>query len=109
MNGSDDRGPILRYTFRQRAMHWLAGVSYSYLLLTGLALFTPHLYWIAAVLGGGPTSRYWHPWIGLVFVVAMIWMHAVWSSDMRTTDADRAWNREIKKYVENRDDEMPPV
>jgi formate dehydrogenase subunit gamma len=28
---------------------------------------------------------------------------------MRTTNADRAWNREVRKYVENRDDEMPPV
>ena len=109
MNGSDDREPILRYTFSERVMHWLAGVTYLYLLLTGLALFTPHLYWIAAVLGGGPTSRYWHPWVGLVFIVAMIWMHAIWNSDMRTTDADRAWNREVKKYIENRDDEMPPV
>jgi formate dehydrogenase subunit gamma len=109
MNASPDREPVLRYTIRERIMHWLAGITYVYLLLTGLALFTPHLYWIAAVLGGGPTIRYWHPWMGLAFVIATIWMHAVWRSDMRTTNADRAWNREVRKYVENRDDEMPPV
>jgi formate dehydrogenase subunit gamma len=28
---------------------------------------------------------------------------------MRTTDADRAWNRKLKAYIENRDEELPPV
>jgi formate dehydrogenase subunit gamma len=104
-----EREPVLRYSFQERIMHWFAGLAFVYLLLSGLALFTPHLYWITSVLGGGPTIRYWHPWIGLVFVFAMIWMHAVWRSDMRTTDADRAWNREVKKYIENRDDDVPPA
>lgn len=103
------REAIERYTLRERLNHWLAGLTYIYLMLTGLALFTPHLYWMAAVLGSGPTVRYWHPWIGLIFFAAMLWMHRMWRRDMRTTDADRAWSREIKKYIENRDDELPPV
>jgi formate dehydrogenase subunit gamma len=101
--------PIVRYTLHERLNHWLAGLSYLYLLLTGLALFSPHLYWIASVLGSGPTIRFWHPWIGLAFCIAMLWMHRLWSADMRATDADRAWNREVKKYIENRDEEMPPA
>ena len=58
---------ILRYTLAERLVHWIAGLTYVYQLLTGLAFYSPHLYWLAAVLGGGPTSRYWHPWIGLLF------------------------------------------
>jgi formate dehydrogenase subunit gamma len=105
----DDGEPIVRYTLHERVCHWVAGLSYVYLLATGLALFTPHLYWIAAVLGGGPTIRFWHPWVGLVFAAGVVWMHNIWRNDMRTTAADRVWNRNVKLYIENRDDEMPPA
>jgi len=56
---------ILRYTFQERVMHWATALAYSYCLATGLAFYTPYLFWIAVVLGGGPTSRFWHPIVGL--------------------------------------------
>ncbi len=105
----EDGLPVVRYTLRERVMHWLAGFSYLYLLATGLALFSPLMYWLAVVLGGGPTVRFWHPWIGLVFCAAMVWMHAVWRDPMRATAADREWNRKVRLYIENRDQELPPV
>ena len=58
---------IVRYSFAERLMHALSAISYIYLLLTGLAFWTPAFYWIAVVLGGGYVSRVLHPWIGLVF------------------------------------------
>jgi formate dehydrogenase subunit gamma len=100
---------IVRYTFRERLIHWIGGLSYLYLLMSGLALYSPYLYWMASVLGGGPAVRYWHPWIGLVFVVVIGLMHKLWRADMRITDADRAWAREIRHYMRNEDDRMPPV
>jgi formate dehydrogenase subunit gamma len=105
----EDTEPIERYTLRERVMHWLNGLTYVYLLATGLALFSPHLYWIAMVLGGGPTVRYWHPWAGLLFMAGMLWMHSMWRGDMRAIPADREWNRKVRLYIENRDDELPPV
>ena len=42
---------ILRYSFPERLMHALSSISYIYLLLTGLAFWTPAFYWIAIVLG----------------------------------------------------------
>ena len=59
---------ILRYTLVERVVHWLAALTYMYVLATGLAFYAPGLYWIATVLGGGPTSRFWHPWMALVFL-----------------------------------------
>jgi formate dehydrogenase subunit gamma len=105
----EETQPILRYTLRERVMHWLTGFTYLYLMATGMALFTPHLYWLAAVFGGGPTIRFWHPWVGLVFTAAMIWMHAMWRGEMRTTPEDREWNRKVMAYIENRDEELPPI
>jgi len=101
-------GRVIRYSFRERICHWLAGLSYTYSLLGGLALFSPHLYWIAAVLGGGPTTRFWHPIGGLVFLAAAIWMHAIWHRDMAITSADREWQRHLVDYMTNHDERVPP-
>jgi formate dehydrogenase subunit gamma len=100
---------VIRYTFRERVIHWLAGFSYLYLLLSGLAFYTPYLYWMSSLLGGGPTARFWHPWMGLLFAVVMFFMDGMWRSDMRTTEDDRRWIRAVRNYVENRDDQVPPV
>jgi formate dehydrogenase subunit gamma len=78
-------------------------------LLTGLAFFSPNLYWLAMVLGGGPTSRYWHPIVGVVFVVVVFRMFAMWARDMRITDVDRRWAKAIPHYIRNEDEQLPPV
>lgn len=99
---------VIRYSFPERATHWINAASYTYLLLTGLALFTPYLYWLAAVLGGGGTIRFWHPWIGLVYVLTIFWMHAKWRGDMAAIPADEGWKKNIKYYIQNRDEMVPP-
>jgi formate dehydrogenase subunit gamma len=100
-------GRIVRYSYSERLCHWLSGLSYLYCLISGLALFTPYLYWLAALLGGGPTARFWHPWAGLVFVIAILWMHTIWRRDMSLVAVDRQWLKSIKNYVTNRDDLLP--
>jgi formate dehydrogenase subunit gamma len=99
---------VVRYTFKERAYHWINALAYTYLLLTGLALFTPFLYWLSYVLGGGGTIRFWHPWVGLVYFVTIFWMHSKWKADMQRLPADEQWMKNIKAYVENRDEAMPP-
>lgn len=102
-------GRVLRYTLGERAIHWIAGLSYVYLLLTGLAFYSPRLYWLADVLGGGPTARAWHPWAGVIFLLAVLWMYKTWRSDMRATEADRAWYKGVGHYIRNEDEALPPV
>jgi formate dehydrogenase subunit gamma len=98
---------LVRYRLGERLIHGAAAVSYVYLLLTGLAFWTPGLYWIAVVLGGGYLSRALHPWMGLVFAAAVVAMFAGWRGEMRTTDIDRAWRRALRHYVRNEDDRVP--
>ena len=100
---------IVRYGFRERAVHAAAALSYVYLLLTGLAFWTPALYWLAIVLGGGYLSRVLHPWVGLVFGAAVAGMYVTWRRDMRTTDADRAWRKALRHYIRNEDAQVPPA
>ena len=108
--GTDVReDEVVRYTLKERMCHWISGISYLYLLLTGLSFFTPYLYWIAYVLGGGPTARFWHPWVGLVFFASMLWMHGIWRGDMKSTAEDKQWERNVKDYITNHDERLAPV
>jgi len=100
---------LLRYTLLERVVHWISAITYTYALATGAAFWSPHLYWIAILLGGAPTSRYWHAWIALVFVASLAWMLRVWLADMRITAADRTWAGDMRHYIENEDENLPPI
>jgi formate dehydrogenase subunit gamma len=100
---------IQRYGLTERLNHSVAGLSYLYLLLTGLAFWTPALYWLAVALGGGYLSRLLHPWVGLVFAVAVGWMSLAWWREMRITDGDRVWRKAIGRYIRNDDIAVPAV
>jgi len=99
---------VQRYNFAERAYHWINAIAYTYLMLTGLAIFTPLAYWLAYVLGGPATIRYWHPWIGLVYLATIFWMHRLWKRDMQKIPEDEQWSKNIRAYAENRDEVMPP-
>ncbi len=102
-------GRILRYTFHERFTHWVAAFSYIYLLLTGLAFWSPWLFWLAVMLGGGQVSRILHPWVGLIFMAAVSYMAVMWARQMGVTENDKAWWRSLRFYITNQDDRMPPV
>ena len=108
---SDRRRPRRSFatTFRERLVHAAAALSYVYLLLTGLAFWTPALYWLAIVLGGGYLSRLLHPWVGLVFTAAVVVMYVTWRRDMRTTPEDVDWRKAIGHYIRNEDAQVPPA
>ncbi len=100
---------ILRYSFKERMNHWIAAGSFIYLMLTGLAFWTPWLFWIATMLGGAELSRMLHPWIGLVFFVSVCYMFTLWASQMNFEPVDKEWWNSLGHYIRNQDDQMPPA
>lgn len=100
-------GRVLRYNYRERLVHWIAGFSYVYLLLTGLAFWSPWLFWITLIFGGPTISRELHPWVGVIFFLAVLWMLGLWAGQMRFTAQDRAWWHALRHYVRNEDSEVP--
>jgi formate dehydrogenase subunit gamma len=80
-----------------------------YLLLTGLAFWSPWLFWIAIVLGGATISRELHPWAGLLFVAATFWMYRTWADQMRETEVDKEWWRALPHYIRNEDELVPKI
>lgn len=102
-------GRVLRYSFHERLIHWMAGISYVYLLLSGLAFWSPWLFWIAIALGGGTVTRELHPWAGLIFTLAVCLMLRMWGAQMKETPSDKAWWDAIPHYIRNEDEYMPPA
>lgn len=100
---------VVRYQFGERVVHACTALSYVYLLLTGLAFWTPWLFWIAVGLGGGYVSRVLHPWVGLIFAAAVGAMYAQWRREMKATPEDREWRRAMAHYVRNEDGKVPPA
>jgi formate dehydrogenase subunit gamma len=100
---------IPRYTLAERANHWIGALAYTYGLITGLAFWSPYLFWLALIVGGGPTARFWHPWVGLLFTASLFWTFKEWHRDMQVDDGDRAWAKAMPYYIENEDDKLPPV
>jgi formate dehydrogenase subunit gamma len=103
------KGRVLRYTFHERFIHWMAGLSYLYLMLTGLAFWSPWLFWIAVVFGGPTIARELHPWIGLIFVVAILLMFRMWATQMHEEPVDKKWWDAIGHYIRNEEDKVPTV
>jgi formate dehydrogenase subunit gamma len=98
---------IERYTYTERLCHWITGLAYVYCMATGLAFYTPYLFWVAAVLGGGPTARFLHPIVGVCFFAAQMWMHFIWHGEAKFTAQDRAWMDHVNDYVTNHDGSVP--
>ena len=102
-------GRVLRYNYKERLTHWITAISYIYLLMTGLAFWSPWLFWLALILGGGQISRMLHPWIGLIFAVCVLILFGMWASQMRVDENDKAWFKSVRYYVQNEDEQMPPA
>jgi formate dehydrogenase subunit gamma len=60
------------------------------------------------VLGGAPTSRFWHPIAGLGFIATLATMLRSWVGDMHITKADKAWGEAVNRYIANEDETLPP-
>ena len=101
-------GELLRHPTYTRFLHWTVAIFFFLSLLSGLAVYSPWTFrWLAPLFGGGPMTRFLHPWFGVGFVVAWFFQFLNWRDAMRWTDADSKWLREIGRYIKN-DDKVEP-
>lgn len=100
---------IERFSFVERATHWMAALSFVYAALTGLAMWSHKLFWLASVFGGGSVTRATHPWVGTVFALVLGLMFKRWAKQMKVTETDREWLKQSKRYAMNEEVGMPEV
>jgi formate dehydrogenase subunit gamma len=103
------RGELLRHPVYTRVLHWTVAIFFILSLLSGFAIYSPWLFkWLTPLFGGGPMTRFLHPWFALAFSVAFVFQFLNWLRPMRWIDADSRWIRRVKEYALNRDKVEPP-
>ena len=105
MNNPEIRIP--RFDAYERTMHWMSALSFFYAALTGLAIWTPKLYWLSAIFGGGFVIRGTHPWAGVIFSCVMGWMFARWAKTMALDADDRVWLSRMEQYATHQHTQLP--
>ena len=96
------QGEVLRHPVYTRVLHWSVAIAFILSLLSGFAIYSPWLYrWLTPLFGGGPMTRFLHPWFGLAFNIAFFFQFLNWFAPMQWTSADNRWMRRIRGYVSN--------
>ena len=102
------RGELLRHPVYTRVLHWSVAITFILSLLSGFAIYSPWLYrWLTPLFGGGPMTRFLHPWFSLLFTVLFVFQFVNWLAPMRWTSSDSRWMRRLRAYVSNREKVEP--
>ena len=109
---SIDVGPpitVNRYGPGKRLNHWITASSLILLLLSGLAMFHPWLFFLTALFGGGQNTRTLHPWIGVVlFFSFFIFFFQLWRLNLPNRD-DVRWTAQIGDLVRGHEEKLPEL
>jgi formate dehydrogenase subunit gamma len=96
------RGELLRHPVYTRFLHWSVAIFFILSLLTGFAIYSPTLFrWITPLFGGGPRTRFLHPWFGLLFTVFFVFQFLNWFAPMAWRESDRRWMKRVRQYATN--------
>jgi formate dehydrogenase subunit gamma len=92
---------IVRHSLYSRTIHWTVAVTFFAALLTGMAIWTRLFAWLAPLFGGLPACRVIHPWAGIAFFIASIFMFFDWSTDMRFEPHEKKgwWGPRLFHYL----------
>jgi formate dehydrogenase subunit gamma len=103
------REKLIRNTTAARINHWITAGCFVLLLLSGLSMFHPLLFFLSSLFGGGEWTRAVHPWIGCVLLmsyaglIVQFWRENLWSWD------DVAWMAAIRRVLVNEEEGVPEV
>jgi formate dehydrogenase subunit gamma len=98
---------LQRYTASERANHWVVGISFILLGLSGLAFFHPAFFPLTQLFGGGVWARILHPFLGVVMAVSFIAMFFRFKHLNQITPVDKEWLGRIGEMVDGDDHNMP--
>ena len=105
------RKPVLvtRYRGFTRLNHWITAGSMILLLLTGFAFFHPSLFWLTELFGGGQTTRWIHPWIGVLLFFSFLGMFVqMWHLNLPNRD-DVEWAKKTRDVLQGNEESLPEL
>ena len=98
-----------RYTGGARINHWITATCLVLLALSGLALFSPWLFFLTGLFGGGQWTRAIHPWIGVVLFFSFFglfirfWRANLWKAE------DGTWLARLRDVLSGHEERLPEV
>jgi formate dehydrogenase subunit gamma len=98
---------LQRYTASERANHWVVGICFILLGLSGLAFFHPAFFPLVHLFGGGVWARILHPWIGVLMALFFLIMFFRFARLNLMGAADWDWLSKVRKMVDGDDHDMP--
>ena len=98
-----------RYTVGARINHWITAISLVLLALSGLALFTPALYFLTGLFGGGQLTRIIHPWIGVVLFLSFMGLFFRFFRLNLWERTDSVWMGRLRDVLANEENKLPEV
>jgi formate dehydrogenase subunit gamma len=106
---TNPRERLIRNTTAARINHWITAGCFVLLMLSGLSMFDPMLFFLSGLFGGGQSARAIHPWIGLVLVVSYAGlMVQFWRDNLPNRD-DVAWMGAIGRVLRNEEEGVPEI
>ncbi len=103
------KNAIIRYTLANRINHWITAICFVLLVLSGLSMFHPALFFLSGLFGGGESTRAIHPWIGVVLMASYLGLIAqFWRENLLNRD-DAEWLKSVREVVANDEEHVPPV
>ena len=102
-----DPKDLKRYAPSERANHWLVGISFILLALSGLALFHPAFFPLSQLFGGPVWDRILHPYVGVLMALAFLVLALrFWRLNVMTK-VDGEWLSKVGSMVVGDDHNMP--
>ena len=98
---------LQRYTAEERANHWIVGICFILLALSGLAFFHPAFFPLTQLFGGGVWARILHPIIGWLMMIGFVVMYFRFKALNRMEPADREWLDRVGEMMDGNDHNMP--
>jgi formate dehydrogenase subunit gamma len=102
-----DPKDLQRYTAPERANHWVVGMSFILLALSGLALFHPLFRPLTNLFGGGTWTRILHPFIGVLMALSFAALYLRFKALNTMTSTDWEWVHRVKEMADGDDHNMP--
>lgn len=100
---------VHRYRGLIRLNHWVTAGALIVLLLSGLALFHPALFFLTGLFGGGQTTRWLHPIAGVVLFLSFFLLFVqMWRLNLPRRE-DVQWAMQTKDVILGHEEKLPEL
>lgn len=98
---------IQRYNASERANHWIVGICFILLALSGLAFFHPAFFPLTQLFGSPTWTRILHPYIGVVMAFFFLLMAIRFAHLNLIGKRDIEWLKRVGEMINGDDHNMP--